>query len=151
MTKTKDPPITVGMVLMLLTAFALLFASCECPAQIELGPEVKPTKPPIAKPTPTPATPESWTEKIEESATAQKFITIKKVVKIGDVAQYPTERIVQDPLSESAVKGVKWIKTYYLWTRKDGKVIPLSRGWSAETLLNAPVSVVDKPTVEVFK
>ena len=146
MTKTKYPPIILVM------AFILMFAySCECPAQIEPGPEVKPTKPPIAKPTPTPATLESWTEKIEESATAQKFITKKSVIKAGDVAQYPTERIVQDPLSESAVKGVKWIKTYYLWTRKDGKVIPLSRGWSAETFLNAPVSVVDKPTVEVFK
>ncbi len=56
MSKTKYPPI------ILVTAIILMFAySCECPAQIELGPEVKPTKPPIAKPTPTPATPESWT------------------------------------------------------------------------------------------
>jgi len=146
MTKTKYPPIILVM------AFILMFAfSCECPAQIEPGPEVKPTKPPIAKPTPTPATPESWTEKIEESATAQKFITKKSVIKAGDVAQYPIERIVQDPSSKSAVKGVKWIKTYRLWTRKDGVVIPLSNGWTAETILDAPVSVIDKPKVEVFK
>ena len=146
MNKIKYPPI------ILVAAIVLMFAySCECPAQIEPGPEVKPTKPPIAKPTPTPATLESWTEKIEESATAQKFITKKKVVKAGDVAQYPTERIVQDPSSKSAVKGVRWVKTYRLWMRGDGVVIPLSNGWTAETILDAPVSVIDKPKVEVFK
>ena len=54
MNKIKYPPI------ILVAAIVLMFAySCECPAQIEPGPEVKPTKPPIAKPTPTPATPES--------------------------------------------------------------------------------------------
>lgn len=146
MTKTKYPPIILVM------AFILMFAfSCECPAQIEPGPEVKPTKPPIAKPTPTPATLESWTEKIEESATAQKFITKKSVIKAGDVAQYPTERIVQDPSSKSAVKGVRWVKTYRLWMRGDGVVIPLSNGWTAETILDTLTSVVDKPKVEVFK
>ena len=144
MTKTKYPPIILVM------AFILMFAfSCECPAQIEPGPEVKPTKPPIAKPTPTPATPESWTEKIEESATAQKFITKKSVIKAGDVAQYPIERIVQDPSSKSAVKGVRWVKTYRLWMRGDGVVIPLSNGWTAETILDVSVSVGTK--VEVFK
>ena len=144
MNKIKYPPI------ILVAAIVLMFAySCECPAQIEPGPEVKPTKPPIAKPTPTPATPESWTEKIEESATAQKFITKKSVIKAGDVAQYPTERIVQDPSSKSAVKGVRWVKTYRLWMRGDGVVIPLSNGWTAETILDVSVSVGTK--VEVFK
>jgi len=115
--------------------------SCECPAQIEPGPGVKPT----------PKTPSDWSEEIEKRPEVQKFITIKKVVKAGDVAQYPTERIVQDPLSASAVKGVKWVKTYRLWTRSDGVVIPLSNGWTAETILDTSASVVDKPTVEVFK
>ena len=134
MNKIKHPPI------ILLTAIVLMFAySCECPAQIEPGPGVKPT----------PKTPSDWSAKIEESATAQKFITKKKVVKVGDVAQYPAERIVQDPLSASAVKGVKWVKTYRLWTRSDGVVIPLSNGWTAETILDVSVSVGTK--VEVFK
>lgn len=126
----------------ILAAIILMFAfSCECPAQIEPGPGVKPT----------PKTPSDWSEEIEKRPEVQKFITIKKVVKAGDVAQYPTERIVQDPLSASAVKGVKWVKTYRLWTRSDGVVIPLSNGWTAETILDTSASVVDKPTVEVFK
>ena len=126
----------------ILAAIILMFAfSCEFPAQIEPGPGVKPT----------PKTPSDWSEEIEKRPEVQKFITIKKVVKAGDVAQYPTERIVQDPLSASAVKGVKWVKTYRLWTRSDGVVIPLSNGWTAETILDTSASVVDKPTVEVFK
>jgi len=139
MNKTKHPPITIRIIL---TALVLMFAfSCVCYAESEQEPEAKPT----------PATPESWTDTINESPNAQKFITKKSVVKAGDVAQYPTERIVQDPITDSAVKGVKWVKTYRLWTRGDGVVIPLSNGWTAEATIDTPISVVDKPTVEVFK
>jgi len=35
--------------------------------------------------------------------------------------------------------------------RGDGVVIPLSNGWTAETILDTLTSVVDKPKVEVFK
>jgi len=119
--------------------------------QIEPGPIVKPTPIPKTTPTPAPETAEEWSSVIEKSPTAEKFVTKKSVVATGDVAQYPTEKIIQDPLSASAVKGVRWVKTYRLWTRGDGTVIPLSNGWTAETILDAPVSVVTKPTVEVFK
>ena len=160
MTKSKAPPITIGMVLILFTALSLIFAySCECPAQEA---EVKPTKPPIVvKPTPspivkpTPATADEWSAKIEESSTVEKFVTKKMVVASGDVAQYPTEKIVQDSLSDTAVKGVRLVKTYKLWERKnkDGTttIIPLSQGWKAVSTIDTPVSVDTKPTVEVFK
>jgi len=54
MTKSKAPPITIGMVLILFTALSLIFAySCECPAQT---PTPAPTAEPSATPekTPTP-------------------------------------------------------------------------------------------------
>ena len=152
MNKTKHPPITIGMVLILVTALSLFFAySCECPAQ-----EAKPTKPPIVvKPSPfvkpTPGNVVDWSAVIEESPTAQKFITKVYKVNASHKTTFPTEKIVQDPLSTVAVKGVRWVKTYRLWTRADGKVIPLSNGWTAETILDAPTSVIVKPTVEVFK
>ena len=156
MKRTESIP---RMALWLLIPLALIVAlcfSCEpAHAQIEPGPIEKPTPIIAVKPTPipepTPATKEDWSAVIEESPTAQKFVTVKKVVQVGDVAQYPVERVVQDPLSASAVKGVKWVKTYILWTRGDGTVILLSQGWTAETILDAPTSVVVTPKVEVFK
>ena len=135
-THTESAP---AMCLWLLVPVALIIAaltySCECPAQEA---EAKPTKPPIVvKPSPTPV--------------PQKFITKKSVVKLGDKAEYATEKIIQNPTSVSAVKGERWVKTYRLWTRGDGVVIPLSNGWSKAADITEVVPVVEKPKVEVFK
>jgi len=138
--------IPYGWVLFPLLAIMLICFSCDlCHAQA-----VKPTKPPVLKPTPTPATPEDWSSNIGQKPGSQSFVTKKSVVAIGDKAEYDTEKIVQDPLAAGAVKGVKWTKKYKIWVREDGKKIPLSQGWSAE-IINSPVSVVVKPTVGVFK
>ena len=135
-THTESVP---AMVLWLIVPVCLIIAcltySCECPAQVA---EVKPTKPPIVvEPSPTPV--------------PQKFITKKMVVKVGDKAQYATEKIIQNPTSVSAVKGERWVKTYRLWTRGDGVVIPLSNGWSKAAEITEVKPVVEKPKVEVFK
>ena len=50
MSATKNPPITIGMILMLLTAASLLFAACECRAQ-----DAAPTVQTSPSPVPTPA------------------------------------------------------------------------------------------------
>ena len=129
--------IPYGFVLFPLAAILVLAVPCDvCHAQTDIEP--KPTKPPIVvKPSPTPV--------------PQKFITKKSVVKLGDKAEYATERITQNPTSVSAVKGERWVKTYRLWTRGDGVVIPLSNGWSKAEDLSSAVPVVEKPKVEVFK
>ena len=107
-------------------------------AEIDPAPIAKPTKPPIVvKPSPTPV--------------PQEFVTKKSVVKVGDKAQYATEKIIQNPTSVSAVKGERWVKTYILWTRGDGVVVPLSQGWSKAEDLSEVAEVVTKPKVEVFK
>ena len=68
MTKSKSSPITVGMVLMLLTAFALLFASCECPAQTI-------TPSPIPQPTPADgSTAEEYYNYILEQSDCENWI-----------------------------------------------------------------------------
>ena len=120
-----------------LAIIAMIVVSCEvCHAQTDIEP--KPTKPPIVvKPSPTPV--------------PQRFVTKKSVVKLGDKAEYPTEKIIQDPTSVSAVKGERWVKTYRLWTRGDGVVIPLSNGWSKAADITEVVPVVGKPKMEVFK
>jgi len=153
--------IVYGWILFPLCIIAIIAVSCDVchardPLPINPIPIVKPTKPPIVvKPSPfvkpTPGNVVDWSAVIEESPTAQKFITKVYKVNASHKTTFPTEKIVQDPLSTVAVKGVRWVKTYRLWTRADGKVIPLSNGWTAETILDAPTSVIVKPTVEVFK
>ena len=142
-TKNKLAVIHLAIIAIILLWYSISYG------QIEPGHGVKPT--PIVKPKPTPGTPEEWSFAIKESPGAQEFVTKASVVTHGDIAAYPTEKIVQSPSAVSAVKGVKWVKTYRLWLRSDGTVIPLSNGWTAQTTLDAPVSVVTKPTVEVFK
>ena len=132
--------IAYGWILFPLAALAVIAVSCDVchAAEIDPAPIAKPTKPPIVvKPSPTPV--------------PQEFVTKKSVVKVGDKAQYATEKIIQNPTSVSAVKGERWVKTYRLWTRKDGVVIPLSQGWSKAEDLSEVAEVVTKPKAEVFK
>ena len=103
---------------------------------------IKPT--PIAKP--TPATIEDWSNMIAESPTAEKFATKTGVVKLGDKAVYPIEKIIQ-----ADGKAVRWVKTYRMWTRNDGKVIPLSNGWTAQAVLSEIIVKPIKIIPEVMK
>ena len=73
------------------------------------------------------------------------------VVKEGDKAKYPTERILQSDRLKGRIKGVKWVKTYRLWKREDGEIIPLSNGWSLQTALSVIQDIPVSPPVGVFE
>jgi hypothetical protein len=108
MNKTKHPPITIGMILMIAVAVSLILSltySCECPAQ---------TITPSPSPVPTPADDdvEGWFEVIQESPD-REFV----------IAEY------WDPITTG--KGTyEEPRTYYYWSDSYGKAISVEREYS---------------------